>query len=165
MQRARFTDTPARDTLVDWWKRLNDEPGARAGLRRCRRPQEAAYQASYHDLREGLSPHGLGGPALEIVSIAAAHVRKPHEQETIASALAGQVNGRPILTDLRFRRLMRIEDPQVLAQAAVRLIKRLDGKVNLADLAESLYWWNDQTKKRWAFAYYSKLSSSQTQEE
>ena len=29
-----------------------------------------------------------------------------------------------------------------------------DCRLNIGDLASSLFFWNDQTRARWAFAYY-----------
>ena len=34
----------------------------------------------------------------------------------------------------------------------VRLLKR----VNVMDLAEAVYWWNDRVRKDWAVEYYSR---------
>jgi CRISPR system Cascade subunit CasB len=35
------------------------------------------------------------------------------------------------------------------------MVHLVDDSANVADLAGSIYWWNERTKKDWAFAYYS----------
>ena len=60
------------------------------------------------------------------------------------------------MSGLRFRRLLKIEDRDDLYGAVVRTIRLLDGSVNIASLADGVYWWNERTKNNWAFDYYDK---------
>ena len=39
--------------------------------------------------------------------------------------------------------------------AMIRIIRQLGGAVNVVDLAKTVYWWNEKTKKELAYAYYA----------
>jgi hypothetical protein len=63
---------------------------------------------------------------------------------------------RPVLSELRYQRLMSVEqgdDEQVLA--FVRLIRLLGGKANVGEIARAFVKWNDRTKRNWTFDYYA----------
>jgi CRISPR system Cascade subunit CasB len=53
-------------------------------------------------------------------------------------------------------RLLKIKDRDELFIAMTRIIALLSSVVNLQSLAQSVYFWNDKTRKDWAFEYYSK---------
>jgi CRISPR system Cascade subunit CasB len=63
------------------------------------------------------------------------------------------------VSGLRFRRLLKIQGREELYPAMVRIVAMLGGSINLLSLANSVYWWNERTRKDWAFAYYSKAPS------
>ena len=41
----------------------------------------------------------------------------------------------------------------------IRIIRQLGGEVNVVDLAKTVYWWNEKTKKELAYAYYANANS------
>ena len=63
---------------------------------------------------------------------------------------------KPAVSESRFRRVLEITDRDELYVSLIRLIRILGGNVNLRDLAESVYWWNKNTKKDWAYSYWEK---------
>lgn len=68
--------------------------------------------------------------------------------------------GTPRVSDLRFRRLLKHDretDPDMLYGAFIRMIRLLDGQVNVPDLITAAYWWNERVKQDWAFRYYDSL--------
>jgi len=63
--------------------------------------------------------------------------------------------GRPRLSEARFRRLLHSGRGEERVSAFARLIALLGGTVNVAELANDFWHWNDRTKRRWAFDYYA----------
>ncbi len=61
---------------------------------------------------------------------------------------------RACVSDLRFRQLLKIDDPDKLYPAMIRVVRLLGGSVDIVSLANGIYWWNKHTKKKWAYAYY-----------
>jgi CRISPR type I-E-associated protein CasB/Cse2 len=60
----------------------------------------------------------------------------------------------PRLGEVRFRRLTEVGRGEEQVTAFVRLIALLEERVNVAELAADFWYWNDRTKRRWAFDYY-----------
>jgi CRISPR system Cascade subunit CasB len=72
----------------------------------------------------------------------------------MAMPKSGSTNAR--VSGLRFRRLLKVQNNSDLFEPLIRVVRMLDGNVNISSLANSIYWWNDFTRKDWAFAYYDK---------
>jgi len=147
--------------ILSWWRELSDMPGDRAILRRCRSPEEVAFIPAYHRLRKRLLHFGF--PQEDVLAMIAgvlAHVKADNPSTDIAAQMANPkgAEGKPRISELKFRRMLQIRDPKDLYQAVVRLVKHLDGVVNIPSLAKALYWWNDRTRREWAFSYYEKVS-------
>jgi CRISPR system Cascade subunit CasB len=49
-----------------------------------------------------------------------------------------------------------MKEQDELFAGMTRIIALLGGTVNLQSLAQGVYFWNDGTRKKWAFDYYSK---------
>ena len=45
----------------------------------------------------------------------------------------------------------------------IRLVRLLGGSVDIVSLANGIYWWNERTKKEWAYAYYENAPSEEKQ--
>ena len=65
------------------------------------------------------------------------------------------------MSGLRFRQLLKIEDPDKLYTTMIRLVRLLGGSVDIVSLANGIYWWNEHTKKEWAYAYYENAPSEE----
>ena len=65
------------------------------------------------------------------------------------------------VSGLRFRRLLAVTERDELYPLLIRVIRLLDGKVNLVSLANSAYWWNEITRKQWAYDYYATAPTEQ----
>ncbi len=63
---------------------------------------------------------------------------------------------RPVVSELRFRRLLRMPRAE-LYRPMIRILALLDHQANLYELAESMFWWGPNIQKQWAFAYFPKL--------
>jgi CRISPR system Cascade subunit CasB len=77
-------------------------------------------------------------------------------RDRFAQQLASDQGGRALVSGLRFRRLLAEDDPERLYGMMVRMVRHLDGNADLGSLASGLYWWNQETKKRWAQDYYER---------
>ena len=160
MNYISFTNNPdARSALVEWWGGLERARGARAALRRCRSAQEIAFVPAFHRLRHDLSRIApVDAEKLAVVAGILSHVRKNDYSLRFAQQMATSKDGgdRARVSGLRFRRLLKIEGRDDLYGAIVRIVRLLDGSVNIASLADGVYWWNERTKNNWAFDYYDR---------
>ena len=156
-------DSPETQTLVDWWLALNENRGDRAELRRCSTLVEVAFTPAYHRLRLAVVKFGaVNADALAVVACLAARVKSNIAGNTLAEQMAtGKVDGSARVSGLRFRRLLKVKEREELFTAMGRVIALLGGAVNLQSLANSIYFWNDRTRKQWAFEYYTKSPSEQ----
>jgi CRISPR system Cascade subunit CasB len=167
----------------DWWQGLqstntNGDPNptgdraALARLRRCATPAEAMVEEATLALfrRLGLKAtdhHRL--PRVALIAMVLSHVRA--DAEPGADGLrpaAVRAVGRETLENedsakmsvLRFCRLLAARDDEELAREMRRLVALADGRINVGDLAASVFDWNhpkrgEQTRQRWAFEYYA----------
>ena len=159
-----------------WWRDLQPtetQKGDRAALARLRRsasPRDAMVEPATLALfrRLGLnSPRKL--PKAAVIAMTLAHVREdeaPGEEKKRRHPIRRV--GRPtmeneddaIMKPIRFRRLLacRDDDDQALDELAreMRRFVALAGKkLDVGELAASLFFWNDRTRARWAFEYFA----------
>lgn len=156
-------DSPEMQALATWWQALNDNRGDRAELRRCTTLAEVAFTPAYHRLR--LSVGKFGAPhddGLALVAGLSARVKCDSAGVTFVEQMAtGKADGSARVSGLRFRRLLKTKESDELFTAMGRVVALLGSSVNLQSLANSVYFWNDRTRKQWAFEYYSKSPSEQ----
>jgi len=152
---------PAADRLVEWWIALDGDPGGRAELRRCRSEMEAAMHPAVARFCYRLRPHMAEERAWEgrvaMILGLAAHL-DPHAMEdvlhstkTIPERMAQ--GERPRVSELRFRRLLQRRRHELYAPM-VRLLRLLDHRVGLLDLASTVYYWGDGVRREWAYTYF-----------
>ncbi len=152
--------------LHRWWSELQapENRGRRAELRRCRAPFDALFAPAYHDLHRRLGQRGdpdtVTLPAIAALAAHVQHMRgdKRFAQQMAASKSEGGTS--PRLSELRFRRLLQYERIDELFPALRRVVRLLDGSVNLYSLANSVYWWGDRERRQWAYDYYGDLQPS-----
>jgi CRISPR system Cascade subunit CasB len=149
------------DALVDWWNSLDETRGDRAALRRCRNTVEVAFVPSFHRLRWNLYNLGwnyVNTESLAVIAGVLSHVKSNDESDHIAAQMGKpkkEGSSAPV-HGLRFRRFLKVEEREDLLKQMVRIVRLLDGNVNIPSLADSIYWWNDYTRKEWAYKYYDK---------
>ncbi len=68
----------------------------------------------------------------------------------------GNETKEPKFAELRFKRLIRTDDPAELLPQMVRAVKILGKAAPIGELGTSLLLWGPAVKKRWAFAYWQK---------
>jgi len=154
--------SPESKVLLDWWHGLENNRGDRAALRRCSNLAEVVFVPSYHRLRQELLRLGyaVNSDGLAIIVGLAARVKGDVTQYTIANQMAISVTGGSArVSGLRFRRLLKIQDRDKLYPAMIRIVALLGSSLSIVNLAGSVYWWNDFTRKNWAFDYYTNAPS------
>lgn len=148
-----------------WWTILQPDltsgrPGDRATLARLRRaatPLEAAEEQAAVNLARAL---GVGPEKFEDVAVCAAilaHVRDDDPSTLVARRIgvdAEKPELRPLLTPLRFRRLVEARDAAERLTQFRRLVVLADQKLNVADLALAALDWSDRRRRDWIFGYY-----------
>ena len=170
-----MSDTQGPGTVcTSWWHRTfgNDDGAARmsrARLRRCGTPAEALTVEAVHDLNARLQEagHRPNADQLALVSIALVHVDVAEDAKAKTTRLAEAFgHGRskdasPALSALRFQALMRATDrvdlitPLRRAMAIVRHVP-----VNVHALADDLYFWNENVRRKWCFQYFGASNAT-----
>lgn len=151
-------DSQETHELITWWDALDKDRGERAQLRRCHTFAEVAFSPAYHRLRQVLDRHGrVDYDSLALVVGLCVRVKILADSGSIAEQMAtGKANGSARVGGLRFRRLLKVKEKEELFGAMSRVIALLGGSANIQSLAQSVYFWNESTRKAWAFEYYSK---------
>ncbi len=167
--------------ISEWWKECiederDEEPdqkarknwkGDSAALRRARTPNEVVFVPAYHDLYHKLinADVNVGRESIAIVAGILSHVKKNSGTENafpteMGSSKEGSKDKAKV-SSLRFRRLLAEKDSHKMYPMMIRLIRLMKGHVNLVDLANDVYWWNEKTRKDWAYEYYAAAPSSE----
>jgi len=146
--------------LIDWWKDLENDRGARANLRRAGNPDDVVFVPAFHRLLNRLRNEGftIYPPALAAVCGLASHIKPGQEggdPMPVRMATPKAKDGNARVSGLRFRRLLAIDNRDRMYPSTIRVIRLLDGAANLADLARDIYHWNTHVRKQWAYAYYA----------
>lgn len=149
--------------LLEWWKDLDKNRGDRAALRRASSIEQAVFNPGFHRLWRKLKDtpwHREERVAL--IAALAARAKDHDPRKSFAAQLGSPPAGREKarFSGLRFRRLLQASHPNELLQACSRAIAMCDGRINLTCLAKDVYWWNDRTRKQWAFDYYDANPSA-----
>ena len=149
-------DRKESEILLRWWQSLLEDKGARAELRRCHELTEIFMQPAFYRLFNSLKNFGdIFEDGLAVVAGLLSHVKKTIPTIKISAQMSQ--GEKPVISDLRFRKLLKIQNHSELYPAMIRIIKHLDGTVNIIDLSNSVYFWNDRTKKESAFNYYKNI--------
>jgi CRISPR system Cascade subunit CasB len=149
-----------RSSIWRWWKSLSDEDRAgRAELRRCATVTEVAFTAPYHRLLRWLGSRLKEGDARRVAAIAAvlAHVESEPDNGGSLAKRMGKPKGEgqaSVVSDARFRHLVRNEDPDEMMRELARVVRQLDRKASVEALFRDLMTWDERTRMRWARDYY-----------
>ncbi len=152
------------EILVSWWKGLHADPGGRAGLKRCHDLTEVFFQPAFHELRRrlGASLDNAQSDGLAAVAALLSHVKAESGVSLAAQMAKPMIGEKSPMSELRFRRLLQCQTRAELFPLLLRAIRILDGLVNLPSLIESVFYWNESTRRRWAMDYYSVLPNTST---
>jgi CRISPR system Cascade subunit CasB len=154
-------DTDFWEAVTEWRKRLDNDRGQRAELRRARTPVEIICSPAYQrGFVTNMAIKGFPLNADDIKRLAPAagllaHVNVFSGKSHFARQLAASNKGSQEVRDLRFKKLMAIEDTDELYLMLMRLIRYLDGSAHVKSLVRGVFWWNENTKRDWALNYYT----------
>ena len=146
--------------LHKWWLGLEDDRASRAVLRRCATLDAVALSDAYQRFyRYMLACNAWPENASEwqrdkLAAIAGllANVKADDTQRLPVkmSELAGD---KLLVSELRFRDLLKVETTADLFVSMRRVLPLIGHQASIEQLAHDVYWWNDDTKKKWAYSY------------
>jgi len=145
-----------RKSLRDWWEGLEDNKGERAELCRCATLTEVLLCPAFYSIACPLETAGI--PVAKRASVAAivgllASVRHDSPSSSFPAAMA-KGEAKPTVSPARFRRLLEAQTVDDLYPLLRRVLGLVDKTANIMDLANSIYDWDNETRKRWAYAYF-----------
>lgn len=146
--------------LLEWWRELAVNRGDRADLKRVSKPVEVMFNPAYHRFRIRLLSSGFNihNERLAVVVGLSARIKNNDPSKPVARQMGESKSaGRPSVAELRFRRILETDQPEEFFPILSRTLPLLGNTLNLLDLADSVYGWNDYQRKRWALEYYSML--------
>ena len=146
-------------TASKWWEELHSNPswggrGAVARLRRASTPTELVCEPAALQL---VNRFPSWNPArIAVIAGVLAWARENRSDQTVAGAIGPSRidENDALVSEARFRRLMRTDGDAELLVALRRIVRHASGTVNVADLARSVFYWNDRTRERWSYHYY-----------
>lgn len=151
---------------LGWWSANlgnRDRGGAKALAARLRRatPVEVLSERAVHDLARQVGLGASQAGTLMRLACLLAEVRT-HVPQTLAQRLGG---GDPVLSELRFQRLLRAEGDELVALLR-RAIVMADRQCNVAALVDDLLHWEaDHRRARWCFHYFGAAAPFETDKE
>jgi len=164
---------PASDFLLDWWDELKQNKGARAELRRCKNLAEiqmtAAYQRCFWQIVKHFAKEKWQSnkEQMAIIIGLSAHIEdndtaKKDDQENHQEHdfFGYQISrgDKPKLSELRFRRMLKIKEREKLFRFLIQIIRLLDKKVHLLDLLRIAFYWGEPARTKLAYQYYEKAN-------
>lgn len=161
--------------LAEWWLKLKDDTASRAELRRCDSIAEVVMTPVFQRLCQRLKHHFKNDndwqDRLAAIVGLASHLKYDQVSSVLASGnkrveklveqMAQATGDRPVVSELRFRRLLQRERNDLYAPM-IRILRMLKGQANLYGLAESVFFWGEGIKKRWAYAYFPKVPAKKS---
>lgn len=150
-------EQPLGKALQQWWEDLQQRQGDRAELRRAQTLEDVillpAFQRACQRFRPFFRHEEHWESRLASVLGLLAHVRQTSDRSLAREMASPTSNEPPVVSELRFRRLLQRERAD-LHLAMIRALRMLGHQANLHDLANSVYFWGDAVKRRWAFDYF-----------
>ncbi|WP_157269547.1 type I-E CRISPR-associated protein Cse2/CasB [Azohydromonas aeria] len=151
-------DDGAGKTLFEWWEKLDERRGDRAELRRAANLTDIAMQQAFQRLYARVDPQRQWKPwerdRFAAVAGLLSHLKAETDQSLPqAMSQRDEESDRNPVSPLRFRRLLEARDMDTLFTGLRRLLPLIEHKASPMALANDVFWWGDDVKKRWAYAY------------
>jgi CRISPR system Cascade subunit CasB len=158
----RFSRDNAYGTiLLDWWQKLEDDRASRAILRRAPTVTAVTLSAPYQRLYRRFKAAAWNADHISsrddrlaaIVGLLA-HVTQD-QPGALAKAMSHKAPGedRPLVSELRFTRLLESPDVESLFTGLRRVLPLMEHRIDVIALADDILFWGDDRRKRWAYAY------------
>lgn len=150
-------DSAVGEILFTFWQSLDKNRGVRAELRRCKTIADVIMTPSYQRLCARLRPvmkheYNFEENIAAVIGLLS-HLKTNSQGRTLPQQMAESTGNNPLVSELRFRRLLQ-RDREDLYGALIRILRMLKGEANLYSLSESVFYWGDNVKKQWSFAYF-----------
>jgi CRISPR system Cascade subunit CasB len=145
--------------LLHWWQGLDDDRGTRAALRRCATVDAVsvseAYQRFYrYMLACGWSEDASDRQRDNLAAIAGLVANiKTDDSQPLPVRMSELSGDRPLVSERRFCDLLKADSTGDLFVGLRRILPLLKQQASVQQLAHDVYWWNDDTRKKWAYAY------------
>lgn len=146
--------------LHQWWQGLEEDRASRAMLRRCATLDEVALCPAYQRLYRYLMA-ARAWPAdaalwqndkLAAIAGLLAHV-KTDDTQRLSVKMSEASGDKPLVSELRFRDLLKVDSTDDLFISLRRALPLVGHQASIHQLATDVFWWNDNTKKQWAYSY------------
>lgn len=143
--------------IREWWLGLNNDNSGRAQLKRCNSIDEIVmcptYQRFYRYLLTcnvwPINAATWQNDKLAVIAGLLAHIETDDSQNFPVRASVGD---KPVISELRFKGLLKTDTDDLFANLR-RLLPLINYQTNVIQLACDIYYWNDKTKKQWAYSY------------
>lgn len=153
------SDSHFNKTLKKWWEQLDDDRGNRAILRRCSTLDEVILSPAYQRFYRYMLAHKAWPEKdaqqqrdkLAAIAGLLAHVEKNEGHLPVVMSPPG--GDKPLVSELRFLNLLKMETTDDVFRGLRRILPLIKNQAGIAELARDVYWWNDRTRKEWAYAY------------
>ena len=143
-----------------WWSDLNSGVpwGGRAAIariRRARTPTDLVCEPAVLHLVRRVSRRRVTRVA--VIAGILAWVRDDHSSDSAARTIGRSHIGESdaLVSEARFRRLLLVDGEEEMLTTLRRIVRHASGKINVEDLARSVFFWNDRTKQDWSYDYYN----------
>lgn len=152
-----FRDDSVSGAIKSWWEDLQDNKGGCAELRRCARLEDVFACRPFYDLRSRLSSHAnINNDRLAATVLCLSRV-KQNCSESFAERMGTLRNGTPLVSEARFRELIRSRDKASLTKSISSILSVLRFEANVVDLAENVYWWGPKAVRATSIKYYESV--------
>lgn len=191
--RDRKGEKGTADQVLHWWARLAGDDGilqefggstfhaaVRAELRHATSPDDALLTEGFRNLWFALPNHRRTARDMRawgLVAAILAEVRMHDTEKTFAERMGAEVEpgtGKPRVSELRFRQLLRSNDLDELLRRARRAVHLLGDQAHVPSLADDLLLWHREhtgnrfaarpdhrLAVRWANSYFTELGRHQ----
>ena len=153
-----------------WWQALQPvdivgetrrgDRAALARLRRCATVNDAVFDEATHTLCHRLAAGERGLERVALMAAVLAQVRVNNPALKVARQIGVPTEGTAKMSELRFRRLLQADSADEQVTGFRRLVALAGRELNVADLAQGLWRWDDADRRRWVYAYYDAPSFS-----
>lgn len=146
--------------LHQWWLGLEEDRASRAILRRCATLDAVALSDAYQRFYRYMlacnawpdDTENWQKDKLAAIAGLLAHV-KVEDTQRLTIQMSELDGDRTKVSESRFCDLLKIETTDDLFVSLRRTLPLIDGKANIYQLANDVYYWGDKTKKDWAYSY------------
>lgn len=164
---APQTEDESFTLLKQWWNELESDKGGRAALKRAASITEIMFVPAYYRLLNLIrTKYGIGRskePYLAVIAALTARIKEDVPGK-LGKQLGASANGeRPVLSELRMRRILACDDIEELYTLLRRSLAIINDKASILGAAEIVWHWAALNEKRptdsrrqLAYAYYAE---------